>query len=349
MVELFPFCWIAFGVAVRAFFYDAIKILLQTGDHAPRRFLLLFLEYFFWSGFGRPGGGVETAFEAHLHAAVRGDDADVLPAFAVDPQSLFLQGVQNIRPSPDKPLCHFFLEKSVNSLFGPVAVAFPDFLAPSRHSRLEQVGLFRKLIPCPCRVVGPRPAFAPVEQVAEHVKVFLPAGRAGIEIIAAGKFQSRNEEMQFVMSGMGMPHPKDIALIRFQSSEGHLLEGVHDFLFLFLADLLIWVPRQNAGGEFPSPLYAVDKRTSHGRIAAQYLRGACVSSRIIRAHKIAAGLVAFSCTMRKDLHQHGSASGSPSAEAQDTNSVMRRSMPASAVTTSTASAVRLYVLAHLAS
>ena len=130
----------------------------------------------------------------------------------------------------------------MNDLFSPVAVAFPDFLAPSRHSRLEQVGLFRKLIPRPCRVVGTRPAFAPVEQVAEHVKVFLPAGRTSIEILAAGKFQAWNEEMQLVMPGVRMPHPKDIALIRFQPGEGHLLEGVHDFLFLLFAHLIIRVP-----------------------------------------------------------------------------------------------------------
>ena len=147
--------------------------------------------------------------------------------------------------------------------------------------------------------------------------------------------------MQFVMSGMGMPHPEDIALIRFQSGEGHLLEGVHDFLFLFLADFLIRMPRQNAGGEFPSPLYAVDKRAGHGGIAAQHMGRGCVSPRIIRAYKIAAGLVAFPGAMRKDFHQHGSASGSSSVEAHDANSIMRCSMPASAVNTSTASAARL--------
>ena len=87
-----------------------------------------------------------------------------VPAFAVDAQSLFLQGAQNIFPVPDKSPRHFFLEESMDNLFGPVAVAFPDFLAPFRHSRLEQVSFFRKLVPCPCRVVGPRPAFAPVEQ-----------------------------------------------------------------------------------------------------------------------------------------------------------------------------------------
>ena len=32
--------------------------------------------------------------------------------------------------------------------------------------------------------------------------------------------------MQLVMPGVRMPHPKDIALIRFQPGEGHLLEGV---------------------------------------------------------------------------------------------------------------------------
>ena len=229
----------------------------------------------------------------------------------------------------------------MDNLFGPVAVAFPDFPAPSFHAGLEQVGLFRKFIPRSRRIVRSRPAFAPVEEIAEHVKVLLPAGRTGIEILAAGKFQAWNEEMQLVMPGMGMPHPEDIALIRFQTGEGHALKGVHDFLFLCLADLLIRMPRQSARGEFPSPLNAVDKRAGHGGIAAQHLRRGCVSPRIIRAYKIAAGLVAFSRAVRKNLHQHGSASESFSAEAHDANPAIRRSMPASAANTSTASAARL--------
>ena len=48
--------------------------------------------------------------------------------------------------------------------------------------------------------------------------------------------------MQLVMPGMGMPYPEDIALIRFQPGESHALKGVHDFLFLLLADFLIRVP-----------------------------------------------------------------------------------------------------------
>ena len=56
--------------------------------------------------------------------------------------------------------------------------------------------------------------------------------------------------MQFMVSGMGMPYPQNISLVRFQSGEGHAFKGVHDFLFLCLADLLIRVPRQNTGSEF---------------------------------------------------------------------------------------------------
>ena len=174
--KLFPFCRIAFGVAGGAFFNDALKILLQTGDHAPRRFFLLFSGLFLRGGFGRPSTGVKASPEAHLHAADRGDDADVVPAFAVDAQSLFFQGAQNVRPIPDKSPRHFFLEEGMNDLLCPVTVAFPDFLTPSFHAGLEQIGLFRKLVPRPCRVIGPRPAFAPVEEVAEDVKVLVPPG-----------------------------------------------------------------------------------------------------------------------------------------------------------------------------
>ena len=46
--------------------------------------------------------------------------------------------------------------------------------------------------------------------------------------------------MQLVMPGMRMPHPEDIALI--QPGEGHPLESVHNFLFLFFAHLVVWMP-----------------------------------------------------------------------------------------------------------
>ncbi|WP_206214328.1 hypothetical protein, partial [Desulfovibrio sp. ZJ369] len=71
--ELIPFCRIAFDVAGGAFFNGALKSRLQTGNHAPRRFLLLFFGFFLRGGFGRPASGVKTSPEAHLHAAVRGD------------------------------------------------------------------------------------------------------------------------------------------------------------------------------------------------------------------------------------------------------------------------------------
>ena len=48
--------------------------------------------------------------------------------------------------------------------------------------------------------------------------------------------------MQLVMSGMSMSHPEDIALVGFQPCEGHPLKGVHDFLFLLFAHLVVWMP-----------------------------------------------------------------------------------------------------------
>lgn len=89
MGKLFPFCRIAFDVAGCALFNDTLKILLQTDYVVLLRLFLLFLGLFLRGGFGRPVPGVKASPEAHLHAAVRGNDADVVPAFAVDAQALF--------------------------------------------------------------------------------------------------------------------------------------------------------------------------------------------------------------------------------------------------------------------
>lgn len=63
------------------------------------------------------------------------------------------------------------------------------------------------------RIVGPGPALTVIVQVTEQVKMLLPAGRAGIECLAGGKFHARNHKVQLVVPGMNMPHPEDIALI----------------------------------------------------------------------------------------------------------------------------------------
>lgn len=92
------------------------------------------------------------------------------------------------------------------------------------------------------RVVGSGPALAVVVQVAEQVKMLLPAGRAGVERFAADKFHTRNHKMQLVVPGVNVPHPEDIALIRLQPGKGQGLKIVHDALFLLRRHGIVGMP-----------------------------------------------------------------------------------------------------------
>ncbi len=91
-------------------------------------------------------------------------------------------------------------------------------------------------------VVRSGPALAVVVQVAEQVKMLLPAGRTGIERFAAGKFHTRDHKVQFVVSGVNMPHPEDIALIRLQSGKSQSLKIVHDALLLLRRYGIVGMP-----------------------------------------------------------------------------------------------------------
>ncbi len=285
---LFPFQRITLPVLPCAFCQNAPQFGLKAGDGMRRLFRYMSPAFPVLSF---PVLRKHAALQTQFHARFRFDDADVFLALTVDSQSQLFQRLQNVRAFPDLSRCSPFPKVGQNGVSYLVAFSCPEFLSPSGQTRPEQISLFWQNLPASGRIIRAGPAFTPVEQVSKNIKVLLPAGRTGVKILSAGKLQTRNQKMQLMMPRMGMTNPENIALIFFKPGKGHMFKSVHHGIFLLLADAVIRMPCQYAGREFPSPLYAVDKRTGHGRIAAQYLRGACVSSRIIRAHKIAAGLV----------------------------------------------------------
>lgn len=111
-----------------------------------------------------------------------------------------------------------------------------------------------------------------IVQIAKRVKVLLPAGRAGIECLAGGKFHARNHKVQFVVPGVNVPHPEDIALIRLQPGKGQGFKIVHDALLLFWRHGIVGVPRKCPGGETPCGVQRVNERACHLRVAAQHIR-----------------------------------------------------------------------------
>jgi hypothetical protein len=177
--------------------------------------------------------------------------------------------------------------------------------------------------------------------------MFLPAGRTGIESLAAAKFHTRNDEMQLVMIRVTMPHPKDIALIRLQARESHLFKVIHDALFLFRLYRIVRMPGENPGGEFPLGVQRVDEGAGGLHIPAQHFRRQLVAARIVRAHKVMRGAVTATLAVRKNLHVHGVTS-EPGAAGRGV-SCNSRSRLTSAVSTSIASARLLWMFTHRAS
>ncbi len=137
---------------------------------------------------------------------------------------------------------------------------------------MQEVGLIGQKVAGSCRIVRSCPAFTPVEEVSEDSEVLLPSGRAGVEILAAGKLHARDEEVKFVMSGVPMPHPEYVPLIRIESGECYALKGIHNIALLRFVHLVIGMPCKHAGGEFPAPFDAVDEFGCELGVASKHFR-----------------------------------------------------------------------------
>ena len=173
-----------------------------------------------------------------------------------------------------------------------------------------------------------------------------PAGRTGVECLAAGKLHTRNHKVQFVVPGVNVPHPEDIALIRLQPGKGQGLKIVHDALLLLRRHSIVGVPRQRPGGETPFAIQRVDERARHLRVAAQHIRQMGVASGVVFAHKVVGGAFARALAVREHFHIHGASSGAGGGAVSALTAFSRLTR---AVSTSNASARALWVLAQRAS
>mgnify|MGYP004654968161 CR=1 FL=1 len=236
--------------------------------------------------------------------ALRVFDGDVILAGAGDFQPGLLQSDEHILPFMDFLLFHKGQHIGVDGLFGLIAFIFFDCLAPAQKPGLVQAGMLRRVHPPVGRVIGAGPALADIVQIAENIEAFLPAGRAGIERFAAGKFHTRNDEVQFVVSGMAVPNPENIPLIRLQPGKSHPFKIIHDVLFLLWRDGIIRVPGQYPGGKLPFGIQRIDQLTGHFHVSAQNCRRTAVAARIVRPDKILRGGGSIPLPVRKDFHQH---------------------------------------------
>lgn len=151
--------------------------------------------------------------------------------------------------------------------------------------------------------------------------------------------------MQLMVARMRVPYPKDVALIRLQARESHLLELVHQPLFLFWRYRVVWMPGKNASGEAPFVVQRVNEVAGGSHISAQYFRRSLIPPRIIRTHKVVRGAVTAALAMREHFHIHG---GSPSVGGGGV-SLNSRSRLTKATSTSMTSARLLWMFTHRAS
>ena len=79
--------------------------------------------------------------------------------------------------------------------FGLGSVVWLEFLAPPNEPGLVQVGVAGGAEAGTVRVVGARPVFTPVVEVAQLVEIFLPAWREGVEGFACREFYPGDDEV----------------------------------------------------------------------------------------------------------------------------------------------------------
>lgn len=125
----------------------------------------------------------------------RHDDGYVILARAVDFQTGSGKRLEHVFAALDKPLLNLGPHEFVDGILGGGAVILGGCFAPADQSGVAQIRMFRRVHAGAGRVVRSGPAFPKVVQVAEHVKVFLPPGRAGIERLAAGKLHAGDDKM----------------------------------------------------------------------------------------------------------------------------------------------------------
>ena len=251
---------------------------------------------------------IYSPLEAKFFPALWVFYSDVVLSGPVDFQTGLPERREHISPAGDGSPLDALPQIFVNGFLGVGSIILARRFAPAEQPGFVQVGVFRGVQAGAGRVVRPGPSLPVVVQVTEHVKMLLPAGRAGIERLAADQLHTRDDEMQLMVARVGMPHPQDVALIWLQPRESHFFKIVHNPLFLFRRHRIVRVPGKHTGGELPFGVQRVDKAARSFHIPAQHFRRQFVPARIIRADKVMRGAVTTALAVRKDFHIHDGSS-----------------------------------------
>lgn len=235
-------------------------------------------------------------------------DREIVLALARRREADLVQGLHQFRPVADHAGLDALGDEVVDQLARVLLRILRRGLPPADAPGAGQVRVRGTVWPNALLVVRPGPTLAPVEEIAENVEVLLPAGRARIEGLARGQFQTWNDEMQLVMPGVGVPDPEDVVLVGRKTGEGNGLEGIHDLAFLLRRDLLAGRPAQHPGGELPGAILGVDELHGDVGVATQDAGRRVLSAWpawVVAAQQVADGIGPGSLAVRKDFHVHG--------------------------------------------
>ena len=254
--------------------------------------------------------GINASFESEFFFAVGILHGNVVLADAVYLKTRITQGREYVFPVADDSVFDEYAKVVMDRVLGVGAFVFVWLPAPADEPRSMQIGMVGSMDAGSREIVRTCPAFRDVQQVAENIEGFLPAGRTWIERLSAPEFHARDDKMQFRMPCVSVPYPENIPLVFRQSGEGYGLETVHDLSFLLRRDDIVRMPGKNASRELPCRVQRVDELPGKSDIPSQNLRWTFLSAGVIHAHKVMRGRVASTFPVRKYLHVHGSFSSS---------------------------------------
>lgn len=117
-----------------------------------------------------------------------------------------------------------------------------------------------------------RPAVRFVLQVTQAVESSLIPRWRNVQALAGRKLHTRRAEVKFYPALMAVSYPENVVLIGFETGEGKVLEGIHDFRLLSLIGSIVSRETDHSGTIGPLMRAAIDQRLRAGRVTTQHVR-----------------------------------------------------------------------------
>jgi hypothetical protein len=194
-------------------------------------------------GFSGPAFIENISFQAKTFAGLWIKRGDVILAGAGNFEAGSHQGCGHAIAVAD-----FIVRDAVEQ---PVVDDLARFAAPRR---LDQADDFAR----PLRVERVGPAVLLVEHITQSVEGGLIARRRNVETAPAGQLHARRDKMQLDAAFVSVANPKNIALVRFEPSEGQPFESIHRLPLLAFGRRVLGCERQDPGAISPFVRRRVD-------------------------------------------------------------------------------------------